>query len=154
MSGKRCALSGHRVLGDDFPENGVYDSLEEAIQKGYDYFLCGMAQGFDLYALECLIQLKQKYSIQIEACIPFEGQEKYFSQENKRRYRTYLTWCDKKTVLFEGYRNNCFLVRDRYMVDNADLLLAYCKEIKSGTGYTVRYAQKKGVPLVNLYEVL
>ena len=154
MSGKRCALTGHRDLGEDFPLNGVYDSLEEAIKMGYDYFLCGMAQGFDLYALECLIQLKQKYPIQIEACIPFEGQERFYSQENKKRYRTFLTWCEKKTVLFDGYRDNCFLARDRYMVDNADFLIAYCKEKKSGTGYTMLYAQKKNIPLINLYEVL
>ena len=150
--GRSCALSGHRKLGDDISENQIFDSLEELILHGYDYFLCGMAQGFDLLALECLIDLKQRYPIFIEACIPFVGQERRFSPTDQKKYRNFLSWCDKQTVLFEGYRNGCFLARDRYMVERADLILAYCTQETGGTAYTIRYAQQKKIPIVNLAE--
>lgn len=143
--GKVCALTGHRDIPQTFDGNALYDALERLIKEGYDCFLCGMAQGFDLLALGCLADLKRRYKITVEACIPYAGQENGFTAEEKTRYRALLAWCDVKTVLFDEYRNGCFLARDRYMVDCADALLAYCVKQTGGTVYTVRYAEKKGI---------
>ncbi len=150
MRGKICALTGHRVLLESFDGNALYDNLEKLIKEGYDYFLCGMAYGFDLVALDCLVRLKRKYRIEIEACIPFHGQEKAFPLLEKEKYRTLLTWCDKKVVLFPCYQNGCYLARDRYMVDSCDCVLAYCHSDTGGTAYTVNYAKKKGKEIILL----
>ncbi len=145
MDHKVCALTGHRDLPPDFDRNALYDELEELIREGYDCFLCGMACGFDLTALDCLVELKQKYPIGLEACIPYEGQANGFPAEEKARYDRLLAFCDEKSVLYRGYDRGCFLGRDRYMVDKADLVLAYLTKNTGGTAYTVRYAKKKGV---------
>ncbi len=144
---KNCALTGHRELPPGFDDNALYDALEQLIKEGYDRFYCGMAEGFDLRALVGLVSLKQKYHITVVACIPFDGQEKGFSRENRQIYRSLLPWCDVVSVLFPAYQNGCYLVRDRYMVDRADLLFAYCVKEKGGTAYTVRYAKEKGIPV-------
>jgi len=39
-------------------------------------------------------------------------------------------------------------VRNEYIVNKADLLIAVCNELSGGTGMTVRYAQEKGVEVV------
>ena len=140
-----CALTGHRDLPADFNRNGLYDGLEALICEGYDRFLCGMAAGFDLLALDCLVALKAKYRIRIEACVPFSGQENTFSYAEKRKYRELIGWCDVVRELFPAYQNGCYLVRDRYMVDRAELLYAYCVKEKGGAAYTVKYAQRQGV---------
>lgn len=145
---KACALTGHRTLDRNFNENGLYDRLEALVREGYDTFFCGMAAGFDLAALECLVNLKQKYRIFIEACIPFKGQESAFSASEKQKYRALLCWCDRKTVLFEKYCNGCYLARNRYMVDRSDAVLAHCNQETGGTAYTVRYAREKNVPVI------
>ena len=62
-------------------------------------------------------------------------------------YRELLGWCDRRTVLFPSYRNGCYLVRDRYMVDCADGVLAYLTRNTGGTAYTVNYAREKNVPV-------
>jgi len=144
---RTCALTGHRDLPDSFDRNALYDKLEELVKDGCDTFLCGMAVGFDLTALECLVHLKQKYKLFLEACIPFGGQESRYSEQEKERYRALIQWCDKKTVLFKGYRNGCFLVRDRYMVDCADCVFAYCTRATGGTAYTINYAREKGLEI-------
>lgn len=144
---KTCALTGHRALPPDFDKNRLCDTLEELIKGGCDTFLCGMAEGFDLLALDCLADLRQKYKFFIEACIPFEGQELSFRDLEKARYRNLIQWCDRKTVLFESYQNGCYLVRDRYMVDCADFVLAYCTKSTGGTAYTVKYAKEKNIPV-------
>ncbi len=150
MRGKICALTGHRVLEADFDKNALYDRLEELVKAGYDYFLCGMAQGFDLLALEYLVALKQKYPVQIEACIPFAGQEKKYPEEERKKYKLLREWCDRSVVLFPSYAAGVYLARDRYMVDSCDTVLAYCRREKGGTYYTVTYAERKGIPVVRL----
>lgn len=145
-----CALSGHRKLPPTFDENALYDKLEELILKGCVKFYCGMAQGFDLVALKCLVDLKQKYRFHIEACIPYAGHESGFPYAEKQRFYELLEWCDEKTVLFPAYRDGCFLVRNRYMVDNSDVLLVYCLRETGGTAYTANYALKKSKPTIYL----
>lgn len=145
-----CALTGHRKLPENFDDNVLYDKLEELVKKGCDTFFCGMAQGFDLRALKCLVDLKRRYRFTIEACIPFAGHEKRLSEAERREYLELLEWCENKTVLFDGYRDGCFLKRDRYMVDSADVVLAYCTKRTGGTYFTVNYALKKGVPVIFL----
>ena len=147
---KSCALTGHRSLPEAFDANAVYHRLEELIKDGCDTFFFFLAQGFDLLALECLADLKKKYPVFIEACIPFEGQERNYSEEEKQKYNRLLDWCDRKTVLYETYCRGCFLARDRYMADCADVVLAYCVKETGGTAYTVRYAEKKQIPVIRL----
>ncbi len=145
-----CALTGHRELPPDFDGNALYDRLALLLKGGCETFLCGMAEGFDLEALSCLARLRQEKKFYIEACVPYNGFERRFSPPERRRYEELVTWCDRTTVLFPEYRDGCFLARDRYMVDCADVLLAYCTKTKGGTAYTVGYAKKKGVPVIRL----
>lgn len=147
MNEKACALTGHRSLPADFDRNHLYDTLENLIEGGYRIFYCGMAQGFDLLALQCLVDLKRKYRLYLEACIPYPGQSARYPEPDKDDYKYLLGWCDKKTVLYGAYTDGCFLARDRYMVDGADAVLAYCTRNTGGTAYTVRYAKKKGIPV-------
>ena len=146
-----CALSGHRKLPSTFNENALYDKLEELILDGCNTFYCGMAQGFDLSALKCLVDLKKKYKFYIEACIPYAGHESRFPYAEKQRFYELLEWCDRKTVLFPGYRDGCFLARNRYMVDNSDAVLVYCRQETGGTAYTANYAINKGKATIFLY---
>ena len=140
----KCALTGHRDLPENFDVNKLYDLLEQTILDGYDTFYCGMARGFDLLALDCLVSLGRKYHLKLIACIPYIGQERSFPQEEKERYQKLLEWCDEKKVLNAYYFNGCCQIRDRYMVDEADLVVAYCTKDKGGTAYTVSYADKQG----------
>ncbi|MCI9504756.1 MAG: DUF1273 domain-containing protein [Clostridia bacterium] len=149
---RACAMTGHRKLPHEFDKNAVYDRLEDLIKSGCDTFFCGMAEGFDLLALECLTDLKQKYRIYIEACIPYAGQESKFCAEERKKYRELLNWCDKRTVLFPAYRNGCFLIRNKYMVDCCDVLLAYCTKSSGGSAFTVNYARDKGKEIVFIGE--
>lgn len=143
-----CALTGHRELPSDFNLNALYDELETLVVKGYDRFFCGMARGFDLAALRCLADLRMKYPITLVACIPCLGQERSFPENEKRLYRELLGSCAERVILGETHDAASFLERDRYMVERADLVFAYCTRQTGGTAYTVRYAEKNGVPVM------
>lgn len=140
----KCALTGHRDLPESFDVNRLYDLLEQVILDGYDTFYCGMARGFDLLALDCLVSLGGKYHLKLIACIPYLGQERNFSKSEKERYDELLGRCDEKKVFSNHYFNGCCQIRDRYMVDEADLVVAYCTKETGGTAFTVAYAGKRG----------
>ena len=140
----KCALTGHRDLPENFDINRLYDLLEEIIRDGYDTFYCGMARGFDLLALDCLVSLRGKYPLKLIACIPYAGQDSNYTEKEKEMYRSLLAWCDEKNVFSDHYFNGCCQTRDRYMVDEADIVVAYCTKNSGGTAFTITYAQKKG----------
>lgn len=145
MNERACALTGHRDLPPEFSETALRYALTDLLGEGVGTFYCGMARGFDLVALRILAELKGGKSFTVEACIPYPGQENAFPAKERELYRTLLEICDRKKVLFPGYRNGCLLARDRYMVDRSDLVLAYCTRETGGAAYTVKYARTKGV---------
>lgn len=139
-----CAFTGHRSLEEDLSKSALKKQVKEMIKKGVDTFLCGMAVGFDLLAAETVLALKKKYpSVKLIACIPCCGQERFFSEEDKKRYALLVQNADEKTVLAEHYYKGCMQKRDIYMADRADVMLAYCKKETGGAAFTVRYFQRK-----------
>ena len=141
---KTCAFTGHRSLGADFSKSALKKQVKELIKRGVDTFLCGMAVGFDLLAAETVLALKKKYpSIKLIACIPCYEQERFFSEEDKKRYAVLVKNADEKTVLAQRYFNGCMQKRDMYMADRADIMLAYCKKETGGAAFTVRYFLRK-----------
>ncbi|MCM1438488.1 MAG: DUF1273 domain-containing protein [Roseburia sp.] len=138
---KTCAFTGHRILEYGFDLHGLKKTVENFVLKGYENFLCGMAVGFDMIAAETVLQLKKLYPhIKLFACVPCAGQEKYYGGEDKIRYNKILSACDGVEILSAKYYNGCMQARDRYMVDNSSLLIAYKRKNEGGTYYTVRYA--------------
>ena len=48
-----------------------------------------------------------------------------------------------------GYQRDCYFIRNRYVADNSDKLIAvYYGSGKGGTAYTVCCAKKRGKPIV------
>ena len=140
---KTCVFTGHRELGSDFSKKKLKDEIKGLILQGVDTFLCGMAIGFDLLAAETVLSLKRKNpQIRLVACIPCIGQEKYFSKADQKRYVSALQKADEKVVLSDSYYKGCMQVRDKYMAERGDVMLAYCKKQDGGTAYTVRCFKK------------
>lgn len=74
------------------------------IKKGYDTFLSGMCEGFDLIAAEEVLNLKKEYPhIRLKCVVPFKGQAERYTQADKRRYDTILAQADEVVTLQDGY---------------------------------------------------
>jgi len=112
-------------------------------------FLCGMAKGIDLICGRIVLELKEQYpDITLEAVIPYEKQAAAWNENDREEYFDVAEHCDKETMLQTQYTNGCLQKRNRYLVDNADIVLAVWNGTSGGTAYTVSYAQKKGKTLV------
>lgn len=147
----RCAFTGHRDFNDSEYSDRLEAAIRELIESGTTEFYCGMAVGFDIACAETVIKLKSEYKdIKIIACIPCPGQDRYYPIEQKRRYAEVLAECSEQIITSAHYHRGCMQVRDRYMIDNCDVVLSYLTKDTGGTYYTVKYATKSGKKVINL----
>ena len=125
--------------------------LEAVYQEGYRHFICGMAQGCDTYFCECALALRQIHpDVTVEAAIPCPTQAAAWPAADRRRYEHLVAQCDFETVVSAQYSSSCMQRRDRYMVDHASLMIVAFDGSSGGTFYTVQYALRRGLELIDL----
>lgn len=144
-----CCFSGHRILKKDFNVDKLTTVVDKLISNGYRTFLVGMAWGFDLKVFEVLLT-KKNYNIDIIACVPCKEQSTYFKKEEKQKYEDFLKKADKVVYVSNEYFDGCMQKRNRYMVDNSSILVAYLYSNIGGTKNTVSYAEKQGKNIIKI----
>lgn len=126
-------------------------AVECAILEGTEHFICGMAEGCDLYFCEIVLELKGRYPhVTLEAALPCPTQADKWSEASRARYRALLSRCDYETMVQEAYTPGCMQRRNRYMVDHASLLIAAHDGLPGGTRYTIEYALRRGLQVVDI----
>ncbi|MBO5712777.1 MAG: DUF1273 family protein, partial [Clostridia bacterium] len=107
------------------------------------------AKGFDLKCFETLLEYKRKNkNIEIIACVPCENQQEGYNLIEKQIYNNCLEKADKIITLNKEYFNGCMQQRNRFMVDNSSIIIAYMYAERGGTLYTVNYAKKKSKEII------
>ena len=148
---KKCSFTGHRVLSCYDFDNALLDRvILNLIKNGVNEFYCGMAQGFDLSAAESVLLYKEKYNVKLIACLPCPEQSETFTSKNKARYNSVLEKCDEIVVVSSEYYKGCMHARDRYLVDSCDFLVCFLRKKSGGTYYTVNYAKKLNIKIIEL----
>lgn len=113
--------------------------------------ISGMAVGWDMALARASIAI----GIPLVAAVPFDGQDAIWPDRVRDEYREILEAA--ACVVFcsdPGYAPAKFHVRNRWMVDRADFVLALSNGDRTGgTAATVAYAAKKGVETVNLWDL-
>ena len=152
------AFTGHRPeklpwgTNEKSPEGALFkfrlrEALEYLIGRGYVNFLSGAARGFDTIAAEIVISLREVYPwIKLTVVLPCADQAARWSVEDRTRWENIVHNSDHVETLAPVYDKSCMFRRNRYLVDNADLVLAaYHKGSTGGTAMTVDYAHRKQV---------
>ena len=155
---KTVAFTGHRPeklpwgTNENSPDGALFkfrlrEALEYLIGRGYVNFLSGAARGFDTIAAEIVISLREVYPwVRLTVVLPCADQAARWNAEDKRRWENIVHNSDHVETLAPVYDKSCMFRRNRYLVDNADLVLAaYHKGSTGGTAMTVDYAHRKQV---------
>ena len=149
----RCCFTGHRPHKLYQPESVVIAALEQkirdAVAAGFVTFISGMAWGVDIWAAEIVLKLKKEgHPIHLIAAVPYEGFERSWDDDWKRRYHSILAAADLVKVICPRYHRGCFQVRNEWMVDHSALLIAAYTGEPGGTKNTIDYAAQKGVQTI------
>ena len=113
-------------------------------EQGVTDFLSGMAQGVDLWSSQIVLDLQKKNpALKLHCVLPCKGQDSKWTASAQELYHSVLAQANEVVYVGQEYNRDCMLKRNRYLVDHSSILLAvYNGTWRSGTGATVRYAQK------------
>lgn len=146
MMGKTCAVTGHRDIPTDcveYVKNRLKVEIEKALADGYTQFVCGFEEGVDQYFAEIVAsKCKGNTALRLEAAIPYR--KRYFQLIKDEKTAALLAACTDIYIVSEDYAPNVFMKRNRYMVENADRVIAvYDGREKGGTVSTIRMVHMK-----------
>ena len=155
MRKHRCCFTGHRPDKMEFGEKEIKPLLEkaidEAISKGFVTFITGMAMGTDIWAAEIVLDRRKKNDeIHLICALPHPGFENRRSFVEKMKFSKIIKNADLVKEINDHYFTGCYQVRNEWMVDRSNLVIAVFNGQKSGTKNTVDYAKKKNVQVVNV----
>ena len=149
------AGTGHRPNKLGGYSDVAFDALCEIIHAWLDEnprvekIISGMALGWDMALADTAVVR----GIPLVAAAPFVGQERMWPDKSKRIYQELLSGASEVVVVSEGeYAPWKMQVRNKWMVDNCDTVLAIWNGTDGGTANCVRYAQAANKPIVNLWD--
>lgn len=149
----RCCFTGHRPEKLTVPQDEIKAALEtkirEAIADGYQTFVSGMARGVDLWAAEIVLRIKEEgWPGHLLCASPYRGFEAQWSEKWKRMYRRVMDSADLAGFVCAQYSPGCFQIRNEWMVNHSNRVIAVYNGRPSGTRNTIRYAKLQGVSVV------
>ena len=149
-----CCFTGHREIAAEHSNTllcALDEVIEELISEGVSVFRAGGALGFDTLAALKVINAKKTHPhIRLELYLPCRNQADRWAESAKSTYQFVLEHADGATYTAEHYFRGCMQLRDRKLVDGADVCVAYCMRESGGTAYTLKYAQKQELRCINL----
>jgi len=151
---KTCCFTGHRNISSGqycTVFSAVEKTVEELIKQGYLYFAAGGALGFDTIAASAVLKLRKRFpNIKLILVLPCLVQTKGWSKEDIEVYEDIKQQADEVIYTSQKYTRGCMHKRNRYLVDNSSTCVCYLTEDKGGTFYTVNYAKKNKLTVVNI----
>ena len=153
----RCCFTGHRPdkieLGEKEIKPLLEKAIDEAISEGFVTFITGMAMGTDIWAAEIVLDRKKKNkNLHLICALPHSGFENRRNFTEKIRFSKIIKKADLVKEINDHYFTGCYQVRNEWMVDRSNLVIAVFNGQKSGTKNTVDYAIKKGININNVLQ--
>ena len=156
MKEKTVCFTGHReipFLKAGAIKHRLKNTIEELIGRGYCYFGAGGASGFDTLAAQVVLELKSKYpQIRLILVLPCLSQADRWSDKDKAVYEDFKSRADKVVYTSQEYFSGCMHKRNRHLVDNSSVCVCYLMKKSGGTAYTVDYAKKNDLKIINVAE--
>lgn len=163
FTGHRPGHGGIRYVEEEPRYHELTDLLDRAIliavDRGVRMFLCGMADGFDLVAAKRMLALRRtgrlSRDVRLIAVQPFPDHKHTISGERwQQDYEEVLQCADDVCVVSAQYHKDAYLRRNAFMVERSMWVIAYWNGAqRSGSGQTVRMAQRLDRSIVNLYDL-
>lgn len=153
---KSISFTGHRQISDpDTIKEKLNSTIDALILGGSTDFYVGGAVGFDTLAASAVISLRQIYpNIKLHLVLPCSRAEQTakWSVAQIAEYDRIFSAADSAEFVSEHYYNGCMKARNARLIDYADMCICYYNKNKSacGTGQTVRMAELKGIPIINV----
>ena len=149
------AFFGHRYIDNPLK---VEELLEEQIrklinEKEYVDFLVGRNGEFDQCVSSTVLRVRKNYrddNSSLVLMLPYSTAEYLNNEEYFHRFYTDVEISYSASM---AHPKSAIQIRNREMVDRADLIICYIENKEGGAWETVEYAQKQGKAVINLSDL-
>lgn len=146
------AFFGHRYIDNPFL---IEERLEEQIYKllsehEYVDFLVGRNGDFDRCVSSTVLRVRKRYrddNSSLILMLPYPTAE-YLN--NEESFHNYYTEVEISYAASKAHPKSAIQIRNREMVDRADLILCCIERENGGAWQTVKYAMSQGKKTINL----
>lgn len=154
-----CCFTGHRSIDRETAERlyvVLWQVVGRLIEEGVRVFRAGGALGFDTMAALCVLEYKRTShpELVLELCLPCRTQEKAWRPFERELYGNILKAADTVRYASDDYTRGCMQARNRMLADGSQYCVGYCVKSTGGSAYTLRYAERCGLRVINLAGML
>jgi uncharacterized phage-like protein YoqJ len=155
------AFTGHRPdkLGGYNENNSIANGVKKALLKEIKQlilyenaieFISGGALGVDTWAAEAVLEARKPFPhIKLTIAKPFPSQDSKWPEESRIRFKKFCDLADRIVdVNNDPYSALKMQLRNEWMVDHADVVVAIWDGTEGGTRNCVRYAKRQGKRLI------
>lgn len=145
---------GHRRIADPLTVDRRLDTLIRRLllEKSFVEFLVGRDGDFDQLVSSAIHRAKRTVrddNSSLVWVLPYVTAEYRNNAESYDKYYDEVEICE---VAAGSHYKAAFQARNRSLVDRSDLVVSWIEHNSGGAYQTMRYAQKQGVPYINLYD--
>ncbi len=143
------AATGHRPhkLGD-YSHPKLIRLAMRVLRKVDNPVVSGMARGWDTAWAQAALAL----GLPLTAAVPFPDQDDGWRIDDRRLYRHILERCVKVEIVRPSYELGAYQRRNEWMVDRSHRVIALHDGSRGGTFNCIAYANRRGVPVTNVWE--
>ena len=153
-----CSFTGHRIISNEHKfqlKQQLKETVFSLIQRGFTTFLSGGALGFDTLAAAVVLVLKKKKDdVRLPLILPCPDQAKGWRQADIDMYEAIKAEADDIVYVAPRYERGCMHARNRQLVEQSGVCVAYMSRETGGTAYTVSYAKQHNLRIINIAEMV
>ncbi|MDD6880902.1 MAG: hypothetical protein PUE18_04940 [Firmicutes bacterium] len=148
------AFFGHRYIDNLFK---VEELLEEQIrklinEKEYVDFLVGRNGDFDQCVSSTVLRVRKNVRDDNSSLLLVLAYPTAEYLNNEESFHDYYSDVDISYAASKAHPKSAIQIRNREMVDKADLIICYIEKEEGGAWQTLKYAKDKEKAIVNLAE--
>jgi uncharacterized phage-like protein YoqJ len=148
-----ACFTGHRpnkLNGYDPKDNKellwrIRNTVVELIEKrGVSTFINGLALGVDMWSAMIVLKLKEEYPhIKLISAVPCRNHSSKWNKESQNQWNDICEKSDEVVLVTdEEYKPYLMQVRNKWMVDKSDIIIAVWDGTQGGTANCINYAIK------------
>lgn len=148
-----CTFAGHREVYQLKIDEEIENAIDNLLQTDSEFvFYTGGMGDFDNKCASAVRAAKRKYpnkEIRLALVLPYMSNR---LNTDKDYYQYYYDEIIIPAELAGVYYKAAITMRNRWLVDRVDCVIAYVNRDYGGALETVKYARKQGKPVINLAE--
>lgn len=148
------AFFGHRDIEDIVRVESLLEKEIRRIIRENEYvdFLVGRHGDFDQSAASSVLRVRKsvgEHNSSLTLVLPYMTAE---YRDNEEYFLDYYTDVEVSHKASTSHPKSAIQIRNREMVDRADLIICYIERKSGGAWQTVNYAIKQNKKVINLFE--